>query len=211
MINEALEQKARAHCESTGETMDNTKVFVEYSNFEVKANEAEGCKIAGYLSTFKNVDRQNDIVLATAFDKTIKGLKMLPMLRDHCNCTDDQVGSWVKFKVDEVGLYVEGVIVEDEETAHLLALIKGGHLNTLSMGGLFKYAPRPDNKGYSIIEEVVLLEGSIVSIPANPLAKFEAKSLASEPEEVAKSEPDEVDYKSKAIAVYLDLIKKGLN
>jgi HK97 family phage prohead protease len=163
---------------------ETTQVFKEYNQFEVKKLEegedgVEGVKIAGYLSTFKNMDRYGDIVVKEAFDETIKDIKknrggILPMLKDHWNKVDMQAGSWKVFKVDDIGLYVEGVIVKSPLTEHLLKLVEGRHINTLSMGGMFVFE---DKKGKRFIIKVNLLEGSIVTIPANPKAQFGKKSL----------------------------------
>jgi HK97 family phage prohead protease len=152
----------------------------------------DGIKISGMLSTFKNIDREGDIVMAGAFDSSIKELKRagkLPMLKDHDASTDSQIGSFTRFKATEEGLFVEGFISRTKQTEHIIKLIEDGHLNTLSMGGLFKFANggQRDKRNRRFIEEVALFEGSVVVVPANPKATFTQKS--STPEQPANAEP----------------------
>lgn len=174
-------QKAIEYISKNNIETKNLAIVREFNHFEVKSlnqtDSAGSIRIKGYLSTFENTDRQNDVVLPTAFDETIKGLKKLPMLRDHVNMVDCQIGSWDTFIIDKKGLYVEGVIERTEKTEHLIALVKGGHLDTISMGGLFKYNDRPDVKGRNVLAVATVLEGSVVVIPANAEATFTMKSF----------------------------------
>jgi HK97 family phage prohead protease len=208
-INKHIEEVAEAYIVKNKVDRKNLHVVQEFSDFQVKAKAEEdtrdGIAIKGYLSTFKNVDRHNDIVKEGAFDKTIKKLKKLPMLRDHSNKTDDMIGSWVKFKIDDIGLYVEGFISKTKETEHLIRMIEDGHLDTLSMGGLFRYAEKTDSKGRYLIEEVILLEGSVVCMPANEKAIFSKKSLfvAEKDEQVSEEKADQLS--SKQIEVLVEL------
>ncbi|KKN68371.1 hypothetical protein LCGC14_0452470 [marine sediment metagenome] len=146
-------------------------------------DERDGVRIMGFLSTFKNTDREGDVVAEGAFDQSLEDIKKrggkLPLLFDHVNSTAMQGGSFEKFKVTEHGLKFEAFISLTPNTSHQIQLIKDGHLSTSSMSGLFKFkdAGERDKKGRRFIEEVVLFEGSIVSIPANPKATFVMKSL----------------------------------
>lgn len=184
-----------------------TKMFVDSSEFTVGTKSADdsdtfdGIIISGYLSTFKNTDRHGDVIMDGAFSKTIKGLKRLPMLKDHNADTNSQIGVWTKFKQDENGLHVTGRISKTAQTEHIIKLIQDGAIDTLSMGGLFKYAEEKDKKGNNIIEEVVLLEGSVVTIPANPKAQFElVKSLITEKaQQVEAPKAERVSQRDKAI------------
>lgn len=228
---ESLESKAASYIAASGEDEKSFKTWRESYEFEVipvkaskeswsealskvcedcegaeKADENDGIRVAGFASTFKNVDRENDIVLPVAFDKTVAELQAigkLPMLKDHNNSVDSQVGSFTKFKITAKGLFVEGTISRTKETEHMIKLIEEGHLNTFSMGGLFKFADGGsiDSRGRRFIEEVALLETSIVSIPANPKAVFNRKSSDSQekPKEVEKSKPEGLSHREKVI------------
>ena len=154
--------------------------WLETSDFAVKEDDDEekfdGVTICGYLSTFKNVDRQGDIVAATAFDKTLKSFGGLPIFLDHVASVDAQVGRWHTASVDGKGLRVSGRVSLTPRTEHLIKLIRDGAINTLSMGGIFRYGAA-DKNGSQVIDEVDLMEGSIVGIPANPKAVFRVKDF----------------------------------
>jgi HK97 family phage prohead protease len=182
-MKDSLDCKVLSELEGDDYDLETTAVFKEFSTFEYKKateeDPVDGIKIGGYLSTFKNMDRYGDIVAKEAFDESIKDIKkkrggILPMLKDHWSVVDKQAGSWNFFKVDEKGLYVEGIIANSPLNEHLIKLVEGNHINTLSMGGMFVFE---DKKGKRFIVKVNLLEGSIVTIPANPKAQFSKKSL----------------------------------
>jgi len=140
--------------------------------------------IKGYITTFGNTDREGDIVDEKAFNSTIKELRFVPILRNHINKTQDQMGLFTTFGIDSEGVYAEGFISNTPETQHERKLIKDGALNSFSMGGLCRYEK-------NVIKEVALLEASIVAIPANEKAKFTIKSILEKSEEVPLEEPKE--------------------
>ena len=91
------------------------------------------------------------------------------MLIDHENSVNNIAGSYTRVEEDENGLYLEGKISNAPELATVRMLIAEGHLQTLSIGGMFYY--EDDGKA---ISEVDLFEVSLVAIPMNPDARFEA-------------------------------------
>lgn len=210
-IKTDLEKKAQAFVSERGLDTKNLHLTHEFYNFKaVKSSEGEdfdGLKIEGYLSTFKNVDRENDVIQEGAFDNAIKEIKKrggtLPMLRDHYNDTSCQIGHWKSIKVDENGVYAEGYISRTEKTAHLIKLIEDGAINTLSIGGMARYAEKSNRSGNNIIEEFYLLEASVVSIPANPMAQFSTKSLffTEKAEGVGGSKPTQVSSRDRVISI----------
>lgn len=132
--------------------------------------------IAGYGSTFAHVtakDRDGDTVMPGAFTETIREFKRNPvMLIDHKNSVENIAGSYTEVVQDDVGLRVVGKVSNAPELRTIRFLIMEGHLKTLSMGGVFLYGP----DGHTI-EKVYLFEISLVAIPANPDAIFQARSL----------------------------------
>ena len=127
----------------------------------------------GYASTNEDVtkgDRIGDYLRKGAFRKTIKEFRKNPvMLIDHENSVRNIAGSYTKLVEDDTGLYVEGKISNAPELATVRPLVAEGHLKTLSIGGMFYY--EDDGKA---ISEVDLMEVSLVAIPMNPDARFEA-------------------------------------
>lgn len=125
----------------------------------------------GYGSTNETItkgDRIGDYLRKGAFKKTIKEFKKNPvMLIDHENSVHNIAGSYTRVEEDENGLYLEGKISDAPELATVRMLIAEGHLQTLSIGGMFYY--EDDGKA---ISEVDLFEVSLVAIPMNPDARF---------------------------------------
>lgn len=182
--------KAKSIADANGWDHKAVAVVNEHHSFDIKASEddsRQGVAIKGFLSTFKNVDRDGDIVMEGAFDRSISQLEKtggkLPLLFDHVNMTTSQGGAFESLKITAKGLFFEAFISETPNTIHQITLIKNGQLKTTSMGGIFKFAENKDgsirrnDKGSFFIETVDLFEGSIVSIPANPKALFTMKSL----------------------------------
>jgi HK97 family phage prohead protease len=128
-------------------------------------------EIDGKLSTFGNEDRDGDYISPQAFDSL--DMQRFPLLLDHERSTRRQVGSF-SASVRDGGLWIAGEFLVTPETVHEAMLILSGHLHTLSMGGRFRWGDPKNHEGRSVIEEVRLHEGSIVSTPANTLAVFVA-------------------------------------
>lgn len=130
----------------------------------------------GYLSTFKGTtesDRDGDYVEQGAFKETIGRFMSNPvMLIDHVQSVRNIAGSFISIKEDSKGLRVTGKVSNSPEMRHVRFLVKEGHLNTMSMGGVFHY--NEDGRG---IFKVDLWEGSLVAVPANPDAIITTRGL----------------------------------
>lgn len=130
----------------------------------------------GYGSTFAHItpkDRDGDAVLSGAFTDTLREFRRNPvMLIDHRNSVWNIAGSYVKVEQDEIGLAVTGKVSNAPDLQRIRFLIMEGHLRTLSMGGIFLFGM--DGK---TIEKVYLFEISLVAVPANPDALFQARAL----------------------------------
>lgn len=137
-------------------------------DLEMKADDADEGTFKGYLSTFGNVDRVNDIILPGAF-KSAKAKKTL-LLWQHD--THEVIGGFKELREDEKGLYVEAELnmdVQRGREAH--ALLKKGHINSMSIGYIVEEKNQDFRAdGVREIKKVELFEGSLVSIPANPKA-----------------------------------------
>ena len=152
----------------------------------VKAPEV-GTVIKGYAST-PTLDRYNDIVEPEAFRKSIASnyRKNPIVLFQHKN--DRPIGKATYMSIDENGLYIEAIIVDNEVEPK----IKAGILQTFSIGYIPQKTEYQDGDGNvldpkkerdldkilfdanvkRIIKEVDLVENSVVSVPANPDAVF---------------------------------------
>lgn len=143
--------------------MPNTqKVF----KFEIK-NLTEQGTFEGYLSVYDIVDLGNDVVEKGAFDKTLKESGgEIPLLYMHDQRTP--IGS-LEVESDQRGLKVKGELVLGVQKAQeVYELMKAGVMKGLSIG--FKTVKRKMVKGIRHLQEVKLVEGSVVVFPMMPLA-----------------------------------------
>jgi HK97 family phage prohead protease len=134
----------------------------------VRSNDYQNVRIKGYLSTFNGTDRDGDTVLPGAFAECIPRFMKNPvMLADHRNSVASVVGHFTVVREDRAGLYIEGILSNSPEVAHVRALVAEGHLKTMSMGGMFFY-----KEDGTTIRKVELYEGTLTPVPANPDAIF---------------------------------------
>ena len=130
----------------------------------------------GYGSVFNNTDLGNDVIKKGAFYKSLKkkGPKGIKMLYQHKS--DMPIGVFEKIAEDEKGLYVKGKLaLQTQAGREAYELMKMGALSGLSIGF------RTNEKGYHydkrtrkrIIEDVELMEVSLVTFPMNPRAQVD--------------------------------------
>ena len=160
---------------------------IQYFHTEVKGVEKteKGTLIKGYAST-PTVDRGSDVVEPEAFRHSIaKEYRDNPIiLFQHKN--DRPIGRVEDMRIDSNGLYVEGVIVDND----IEPKIQAGILGTFSIGYIPKHAEYRDKDGIlldpekdymriwdeegvtRVIKELDLVEISVVTVPMNPDARF---------------------------------------
>ena len=147
---------------------------------EIKSFSQEGNDgvFQGILSTYGNVDLVGDICERGCFDSTIaaKGLRNYPLRREH----DPTRGIGTFDIIDSIdALRIEGHIClstqDGHDTFELMRFRGGAALNGLSIGYYAK-SYHYDENGVRHLDDVELLEGSIVGEPANPEARIQAKS-----------------------------------
>lgn len=170
---------------SSSNPVENTKA-VEIKDADGRIIDYRDVTFDGYGSTFQGTtpaDRDNDYILPGAFDKTMKEFKANPvMLTDHARSVAHMMGSYSKIGTTDRGLALTGNITNSPhpDAQHVRALVVEKHLKTLSIGGMFFYLD--DYRG---IEEIRLYEVSLVTVPANPDAMFNVRTL--NPEIAAKA------------------------
>lgn len=142
-------------------------------SIDVKALADDGT-IEGYASTWQP-DQGRDLILRGAFAKTLaaRPIGRVKMLREHE--PRRIVGIWTDAKEDARGLYVKGrVILDTVDGREAHALMKAGALDGLSIG-YRSIRDRFDRaKNLRVIEEVDLLEISVVTFPMNATATVTA-------------------------------------
>jgi HK97 family phage prohead protease len=146
---------------------------VQACRFELKAVADDG-SIEGYGSVFNNADAYDDVIVEGAFAASLARHKAAgtnpAMLWQHD--TAAPIGVWIEMREDPRGLFVKGRLALDTvrgKEAH--SLMKMGALNGLSIG--FKGEQWVYDKGSDIriLSEIDLWEVSLVTFPANTLAR----------------------------------------
>ena len=162
------------------------------ADYTLMEGEASG-QITVRASSFGNEDVYGDIFEKGAFDADIKSVSKtnkLPMLWQHRS--DDPIGNWYKLWKDGDYLFMEGQLtlgVPQADRAHLN--LKAGDVKGVSIGfNSIEAVERRDAKGgYEGMnfKKVALMENSIVTFPANPMAGVDSvKSLPAEQREFRK-------------------------
>ncbi|MGE3142546.1 MAG: HK97 family phage prohead protease [Hyphomonadaceae bacterium] len=131
--------------------------------------------IDGYASLFGRADQMGDVVRRGAFRASLARRKgPVPMLVQH----DARLmaGVWTEIREDARGLYVRGEIRADAPgAAQALRLLRRG-VDGLSIG----FVPIVAQKAAAgrLLEEIDLLEVSIVTLPMQPLARLTPRAGA---------------------------------
>jgi uncharacterized protein len=153
------------------------------------ALKADG-RIEGYASLFGVEDQGRDIVMPGAFRSSLaqRGARNIRMLFQHDPA--QPVGVWDEVREDARGLYVRGRIIAEAATGRdLLALLKGGAIDGLSIGFRARRAQRDARTGQRRLYDVDLWEISIVTFPMLPGARVHALKSATAASPSARPRP----------------------
>ena len=123
----------------------------------------------GYASVFNVVDNQNDVVVPNAI-KNIDSIKNIPILWQHD--VKKPVGKVIDAYIDDIGLFIYAEIntelIYGKEAYHSL---KNDTINGLSIGYKINKNNTSNKIGY--LEDIKIVEISIVSLPANEMSMAE--------------------------------------
>jgi HK97 family phage prohead protease len=165
--------------------MKNTSMDLKFSFFPaleiIKSDNVDKWIIRGYAAT-SDLDRQNDVISKEALDNAVENLKQNTTVFYEHKHDEPPVGKIVNAGVDSNGLWIEAFI--SKTRPDIWQLIQEGILNKFSIGGkLLKSSKKFDTKSkqeYNYVEDIEILEVSIVGLPANPAAEFHVqdKSLS---------------------------------
>ncbi|MDR5777297.1 MULTISPECIES: HK97 family phage prohead protease [unclassified Caballeronia] len=146
-------------------------------DLDVKSVDDAG-HFSGYGSVFGNVDSYGEIVAPGAFGKSLKELqssgRALPILWQHDTYTP--IGSWSGLKEDDHGLFGDGELwINDAPNAKIAYRgMKSKAITGLSIGYYVLDSSYNEKTGVRTLNELDLVEISIVTNPANPDARIEA-------------------------------------
>lgn len=139
---------------------------------------AEDGTFTGYGSVFDVIDSYNEIVAAGAFKNSLMMLaekgRSLPILWQHR--TGEPIGAWESLKEDGHGLLGKGTLWLDEAPNAKVAYrgIQAKAITGLSIGYYVKASSYNEKSGIRTLEEVELVECSIVTVPANDEARIDS-------------------------------------
>lgn len=174
-----------------------TKTYQSLLDIEVKASkDPEGTKrFEGYLAYFDNVDSYGDVILQGSFEKSLKELekagKYVPVLEQHggwgVSSTDyTPVGYYEQLYEDAKGLYAKGILYDTARGSDLHTLLKQAPKGSMGQSIGFRIIGKkePTEEEYRqtgvrrYLTEIKLMEGSIVTFPANEMARVEDVKMA---------------------------------
>jgi HK97 family phage prohead protease len=149
---------------------------------------------SGYLATFGNVDKQKDLIVKGAFSKSIAALEadrkqrggyyLLPLLWQHDLL--NPIGGITLLREDSHGLYIEFELdMQTELGRRAYSALKKQYVGGFSIGyRTINSDMRKD--GIRLLLELNLIEGSVVTFPANdqatPLVGIMKRDLSFEEE-----------------------------
>jgi HK97 family phage prohead protease len=144
-------------------------------NLEVKAElNADNRTISGYLAVFGNKDKAGDILIKGCFAKSLQERGVDSNAKDkiiflYMHDMREPIGHFTVLKEDDHGLYFEAYIDDVPRGNQTIKQLESGTLNQFSIG--FRYVwdkvEYDEEQDAYIVKEVVLYEGSVVSIGAN--------------------------------------------
>ena len=144
-------------------------------SFTSRVSLASDGSIEGYASLFGEVDQARDMVMPGAFTQTLRtrGLRRIPMLFQHDPA--EPIGIWQEIAEDWRGLRVRGRLIPDVVRAReLLALLREGAADGLSIGFKTVRASRDPKQRVRKLLEIELWEISIVTFPLLSGARIRA-------------------------------------
>jgi HK97 family phage prohead protease len=150
---------------------------------EFKFANLKAGQVAGYGSVFGNVDHGLDRIEPGAFRKSLLEHDTIPMLHEH----RDTVGVWSSLREDDRGLKVAGKISDTALGRDVRTLARDGAITGLSIG--YRPTKHRFDGDVRVLDEVSLMEVSLVTFPMNELARVAgAKSALSRGEVIDRAD-----------------------
>lgn len=143
-------------------------IDVDFEVKQINDEDDEFFRFEGLASTFGNIDLVNDIVVRGAFTESL-ATKAPVILWQHSS--DSPIGMPEDIRETDEGLFLKARLPKADSfvTGRVMPQIKVGSVRSLSIG--FRVVERDFNEeGIRLLKKVDLLEVSLVTFPANPLA-----------------------------------------
>lgn len=127
---------------------------------------------AGYASLFDTPDMSHDVIAPGAFAESLarRGARGVRLLFQHDPA--QPIGIWKALREDDRGLYAEGQLsVDNSKARDILALLRTGAIDGLSIGFRANTAIRAGKGGSRRLTKIDLWEISVVTFPMLPGAR----------------------------------------
>lgn len=136
---------------------------------QIKSNDESGL-FSGYASVFNNEDSYGDVILPGAFEKHLSDSEDIKLLWQHD--ITQPIGVITSVYETPKGLKIQGkIITSTSKGSEVYQLVKEKAVDGLSIG--YQVLDSYEQDGVRYITEIKLWEVSIVTFPANTLAKVE--------------------------------------
>ncbi len=120
----------------------------------------------GYASLFGVPDGGGDVVAKGAFAASLRRIPPAKVRLLYQHFAHEPIGVWEEIREDAKGLYVRGrLVTEVQRGREVMALIREGALDGLSIGFRTVRATRDPASGHRILNEIELWEISVVTFP----------------------------------------------
>ncbi|MGA1806499.1 HK97 family phage prohead protease [Sphingobium sp. WW5] len=147
-------------------------------------------EFGGYGAVFSNIDSYDDIIAPGAFAASIaehKAAGTMPVMLWNHDAMAMPIGVWTGLEEDDHGLKMSGRFLDTVAGRDAYTIAKAGAVTGLSIGYFVTASEieKRDGKAVRVITEVKLIEVSLVTFPANDLARVDdVKSQNLENEEM---------------------------
>lgn len=143
--------------------------LLQAESIELKFDADKG-EFEGYASVFGGVDSYGDTIAPGAYKKTLKKRDRAVKMR--WNHFGPVIGKWTEMREDEKGLFVRGQLTPGHSVAQdVLASLKHGAIDGLSIG-FYPSKYKEDEEGKRTLQEIQLVEISVVEEPADNAARI---------------------------------------
>jgi len=183
----------------------NNHYKIKSQGLEVKDVDTTSRKVSFYLSHFGNVDSDNDLLVKGCFKKSLqeRGVdsasnRKIAFLRYHN--WEMPIGKFLELQEDDFGLYAVGELGNSTMGNDALMDYQDGIIREHSIG--FRYMQDKvkwvedlsiESKGYFMVSEVALWEGSAVTFGANEMTPVLEVAKSEDKDDFFKKINDEIN------------------
>ncbi|MGA1849217.1 HK97 family phage prohead protease [Sphingobium sp. HT1-2] len=168
-------------------------------------------EFSGYGAVFSNIDSYDDIIAPGAFAASIaehKAAGTMPVMLWNHDAMAMPIGVWTDLFEDDHGLKMSGRFLDTVAGRDAYTIARAGAVTGLSIGYIVTASEleKRDGKTVRVITEVKLIEVSLVTFPANDLARVNDVKSHMETEENMKLQRKSLERLAELFGEAKDLI-----